>query len=667
MYHDRHLKSTGEGKSMIIIPVKSLIVISYLYLLIPIIIFMLGWLKIQYGILFTVIMLVGFYFLLKQRYNQKIYISMSKKTFFLLVLIIMFWVFLSGIGGYFYQRWDWHGRNAVLHDLINYTWPVVYPETGNALVYYFIFWMVPAVIGKLFGWEAANAMLYFWSCIGIFISVLLLHKVLNINSGKESMILMIIFIIWGGLNILGMVVADIIGTNHIHFTGMYGWLDGLGGYQYTPNNGLIEWVFNQAIIPWIVVPLFLLDKHISILEFLGLCSLPFSPLPFIGIFIIFVLWAIYEGIRYVQQHRIKELVRDIFSIPNICAILSIFIVFLLFFSCNTATNGSAGVGGIGFYIAPQDFSFARVLILILFWILEFLVYVALIFKENKRNILFYIITISLLAIPLFRIGAGRDFCMRASIPALFLLMIFVIQFLLTQNNKLSIRIVALIIALSFASLSTLLDWGQALNDIFEKKEYPICADHLYTFSDKNPKDLSSDTDLINFVSEKPSETAFFLYLSRNKNEQCKERDRQQAITYRELQGLEFCSGLYDITPKNNEEIYLGCNGEDISLSVKESVTNLSTVNGCYRIWYSDYNLALDVPHGDVNITGDVQVFSRNKSATQIWTIIKDGEYYKIKYDNYALTYDIEKNTVYLAVDENVDRQQWNITMHDESE
>lgn len=69
-------------------------------------------------------------------------------------------------------------------------------------------------------------------------------------------------------------------------------MNALGGYQYTPNTGLMKWVFNQTIVPWLLTTLFLLHKDdISVYAYIGVLMLPYGPLPFVGIFLIMVLWA----------------------------------------------------------------------------------------------------------------------------------------------------------------------------------------------------------------------------------------------------------------------------------------------------------------------------------------------------------------------------------------
>ena len=193
-----------KGKG-ICVSSKKLVIAAYCYMVIPIIIFLIGWLKIYVGITLSAVLLFGLFYFVKKRYKKDEFFYIEMKAVCIMLLVICIWVFLSGVGGYFCQRSDLHWRNAIFRDLIDYSWPVIYPETGNALVYYYIFWMLPALVGKALGWEAANFSLFLWTIIGIFISMLLLCKTLRAFSMKRALTVTTIYVFWSGLNIIGMI------------------------------------------------------------------------------------------------------------------------------------------------------------------------------------------------------------------------------------------------------------------------------------------------------------------------------------------------------------------------------------------------------------------------------------------------------------------------------
>ena len=150
--------------------------ITIFYLTLPFIIFCMGWLRLSIAIPITALILWAIWQLLQhQSPITNSQLPNSQSTFYLLLLTGI-WVFLSGVGGYTFQNWDHHWRNAVLHDLITYDWPVIYssPEKGpiTMLVYYVGYWLPAALAGKIFGWQAANFVLFLWTWLGVLLVTL---------------------------------------------------------------------------------------------------------------------------------------------------------------------------------------------------------------------------------------------------------------------------------------------------------------------------------------------------------------------------------------------------------------------------------------------------------------------------------------------------------------
>jgi len=633
---------------------KKLVIAAYCYMVIPIIIFFIGWLKIYIGIALSAVLLFGLFCFIKTRYREDEYFYIEAKAVCIILAAICIWVFLSGVGGYFCQRSDMHWRNALFRDLIDYSWPVVYPETGNALVYYYVFWMLPALVGKALGWEAANFSLFLWTITGVFISILFLCKMLRAYSMKKALTITTIYIFWSGLNIIGMTYMAMkgFGSGGI-LGGGFGWPDYVSGIQYTPNNALLEWVFNQTIVPWVGVSLFLQDKRIDNLAYLGLCMLSFAPLPFVGFFVIAVAWGTEKAIQFIKKKKYSELIRNIFSVPNISAIISIFIVFLLFFTSNTAVNGSAGVGGIGWYIKPEDFTVEHLKTLILFYVIEFFCYSLFCYKEYKKDIIFYAVNISLFIFPLIRVGTGRDFCMRASIPALFILMVMIIKKICAaQQEVLSVKTGILIALISISGLSAAGDWAWSVMQIKNAGVYPLWADDIVTFSNRNLEEL-------NFLVRKPTEHGFFKYLAANKSQ--KEYDKDLAVSkdFRQRHQLPLSAGTYDISPKLRDSFGFVFNDSVISLGNDSGHVILTGLNeGKYKIMFNDCQAALNVPGDIIDDQGSVEVRPVWSTEGQKWNLEEVGEFYMICYQDHALTYDLETGSVKMVLKAGGEDQLW---------
>lgn len=505
------------------IPILSIVIASLIYITLPIVVFFIGWLKKYISIPLCILLIYSILLFIKSTKSQlsEKFITLDKKIIIFILLILLLWVYLSGIGGFWVQRWDQNARNAVLRDLIDYSWPVIFPETGNALVYYFIFWMIPALVGKLFGWCAANITLLIWSYLGIILIMLLLCYFLKLDSFKKVITFVTILIFWGGLSFIIWALMDAIGWHYFGLGAGYGWTDLISdyknlpyGYQFTPNTGLIKWVFNQTIVPWIITCIYLIRRgNIREYAFIGLLMLPYGPIPFIGLFLLMIA----DAIIYLKQNNIIQLIKESISLCNILSIISIVPIFYLFFKCNVAANGGVENGGFGLYVPLSDFTLKRIFVLLLFYIEEFGLFAILIYKNFKKNNLFWAVIVSLILIPNFKIGIGHDFCMRACIPALFILMTMVIeQFnkIYDETIKIKLNTILLIIALTFASLNTIGDYLVDIKTIRTTHQFPYKEDNVITFSHRPVYNDPEIFYTINFLAPNPENTIFFKYLSR---------------------------------------------------------------------------------------------------------------------------------------------------------
>ena len=421
-----------------------IIKLAYLYLVIPIVIFFCGWLKWYYAVIFSGAIIEALMLAFSTDSGTKEHLEIPLSALMLRVCVSFAWVYASGIGGFVWQRADWHARNATLHDLINNSWPIVF-ENGGGLSYYLCYWMVPAVFGKIFGWEVANIVLFFWSIIGIILILILLTDHFKDNDGKISFpqvaIITAFMVLWGGLNLIGQFIVFAKGHGSMSLGSIYGW----SKYQYTPNNALLEWVFNQAIPAWIVGALFLNErkqKNPQNYGILIMLLIPFSPFAALG-FIPLLFSDIFAYNR-----------KKILSTQNVLATVSILPVFFAYYTCNTAISGESGMSRIGLFRLDHGSLLYGFLVLTVFLCLEVLIYALLIWKKNRNDRMFWTVVIWLLIIPLIRIGPSRDFIMRGSIIPLFMLMTYVCETLTDKKfreNKFLYPALILSLAIGFYS------------------------------------------------------------------------------------------------------------------------------------------------------------------------------------------------------------------------
>lgn len=483
------------------IPMKYIITAAYLYMVVPIVIFFMTWLRWYVSILTTVIFLFGGWHLLKDIFkNFNACLLIPIRELIVTGFIILVWVYTTTI--FFYQTWDQHYRNALFRDMCDYVWPVVYEQTGNALVYYLMQWIVPALFGKLAGFTVANLALWLWNSLGIILAFLCINAIIRPRKNIHVWIILLVLIAWGGINEFGYMWIDILGQGGYGMGSGFGWPDMYYGYgyQYTPNDALLAWVYNQTIAPWVGVALFLLCRKADHYAFLGLCILPYGPIPFIGI----VVFLVVDFFSKMGDCKKLKLLKKALSIPNVCASISIFPVFLLFFRANISAQH------IGFYPVPDPFGIKHIIFLCVFYFWEFGVYCFIIRKDYKQSILFYTLIISLIIIPHIQLGYGRDFGMRASIPSLFILMILVMYYLI-KHERLSVAVILLTVCLTLSGLGTVKDWAYKIKSIRANNWSPVVADDIGTFSNKQ---MGSFDWSENFLVPNYQETAFFKYIAK---------------------------------------------------------------------------------------------------------------------------------------------------------
>ncbi len=504
---------------MINLNYKTIKKLALIYMLLPTILFFFTWLRSYIAAAAIILLLAGLIFAIREdKAEDAHFIVLTKRSLILLVLIALIWCLFAGQGGFFYQSDDHYYRNAIFRDLINYSWPVVY-DNNNSLVYYIGHWLVPSLFGKLtlqFGseetaWLTANTALLIWSTIGVVIVFLLLLVSVKAKSKKEKYLAIFIFILFSGLDIIGIMMQCI--TNHRIL--MVNHLESYSGFwEYSSVSTLLFWVYNQAIVAWISILLFYNEKKTSQYALIGLGCLPYAPIPLIGLFPFLIVNAIKRFWDKRGKHQLPEYFKEIFSIPNITASLSIFPIFYLYYSSNRVVN-TRGFGlSNGF---AERGIIKTAFVLALFLMLEFGLYALLIWKKNKSNLNYYIAVISLLAIPFIRLGDASDFVMRASIPALTIVMILVIKEVLdypvtekADHKSLKKKLyIVLLLVLLVGAVTPAFEFGRSgyktLNgiktDMGAKKELNSLADEKID-------------DIANFATANSDQLFFYKYLAK---------------------------------------------------------------------------------------------------------------------------------------------------------
>ncbi len=522
-----------------------LIQLSIFYLVLPTLIFAFGWMKPVIAGVFTVLVLFGWFQAFRNFEYRAITIHPRKIIFIIFVIVIISgWLLLSGVGEFGLQGWDFNGRNAIFHDLITHSWPVRYdysgqPELQNlfgpsgALVYYFLFALPAALVGKIFGWQVANLALFFWSFGGLLLVVYLLAR----KIGRASLWMVAAFIFFSGMDIIfsqniaggsaasqasppggfpGILWREITGTSSVEW-----WANYL--FQYSSITTQLYNVFNQAIPAWIVT-LWILNQpqrknDIFVYSLLAL----FAPFPFIGLFPFILYRSLAPGINGRMWLR-KNTDQNIENKPSLFQFFRQNIALQNFFaggivilvSCTfLLSNTGAHENGFIWEFNPQTGSL--ILSYLLFCLVEFLILGLLIYKENSDKGLLILTLVVLSVIPLFKYGTWNDFAMRVSIPPLIILFVLMIKNIWVEspqkrNFKNFLLKSCIVTILLVGSITPLHEIHRSVNALIASQGRPVPQDMWLTFDYGGAADKMAT--LPNFVLSNPDSRLFFKLLGK---------------------------------------------------------------------------------------------------------------------------------------------------------
>jgi hypothetical protein len=501
---------------------------TVLYLTIPILMFFWGWLHWYLAVPVNVLLLIGLVVFLKNIPAGTDSKLPSTTEGAIAVLVVLAYLLITGhgtlLGG---AGYDTPWRNAIYQDLIHFSWPIIYEQSHSALVYYLAFWMVPAAITNFFnfGVTAGNIVLVIWTYIGLRLFVFLLWDYLHADV-NQVIPLTLLFLFWSGLNLIGMLVCTSAGLLPFYVDDQWGWMT--WWYTAISHDGhqmayMVRTVFdslgniyNQFGPLLLGTILFLRYRQLKSLAFICLLVLPYSPLGFLGLFVLMFAEAVRQIYAKVQAGGMQEAVREALSIPNVCASLSIFPVFLFYYAANYATEATVGTGNI-FFAPLASYGFLRIAILLLYYLLQFGIFMVLCHKYNQDCFLFYTVLGSLLIFPFFRVGGSGDLCWNASIPGFFIVMVFFMQELL-RLFKVGVATKRMFVAGALVAIMVMTPCLQISSQVRKCVGFSlhvVNVDHPgigTTMSDKSTEQISKSFP--NFANVNYKDTFFFKHLSK---------------------------------------------------------------------------------------------------------------------------------------------------------
>ena len=422
---------------------KSLSFLMICYLTFPFLIFVGGWMKLYIAI--PVILLVLFCAWKVYQDMPELWLPELTQDNLIKILFIIgvfaIWVYYSGIGKFVFQNSDHATRNGLFNILVQYDWPVIndkiLPEnqgimSRTGLIYYIGFWLPSAVVGKILGLRAGYYAQAVWALLGIVLTYFLICHYFK----KLKVWPVFVFIFFSGLDIVGAYLTsmDYINSGTIWHLEWWG-----TPYQYSSMTTQLFWVFNQAVPAWLCTMLAYIQKNNRNLVYILACCMLSSTLPFVGLLAIILYLGITRKPTSLSgkcswKERIVFLIKDTCTIQNVLGGGLIGILSFLYLWGNLSGTHLMGENVRG---AEFDHSLAKVLCLCL--------------------------------IPIFKVGYSNDFCMRASIPGLFLIMVWVMEALsASRKQKNYLLLCGLIAVLLVGSVTPVFEFRRTLTETYRR-------------------------------------------------------------------------------------------------------------------------------------------------------------------------------------------------------
>ena len=449
---------------------KLLSQLGIIYIVLPFLIFIGGWTKLYIAIPSILIVLICTYKVCKDMpglWIPELNRDNLIKIFFI-IGVLAIWVYYSGIGGFVFQNIDHTARNSIFNMLVQYKWPVKSSElltnyegeTGYfGLIYYIGFWLPAAIIGKLFGLLIG----YYFQAVWALLGLVLVYYFMCSRWKQIKVWPVFVLIFFSGLDIIGAYLTNMDYTNISDIWHIEWWSS---SFQYSSMTTQLFWVFNQAIPIWLITILSYIQKNNKNLIFILVCSMLTSTLPFIGLLPITIFLCLTRKGMLANnkesefKNRLLCLIKDTCTIQNVVGGGVIGILSFCYLSGNISGTHIMGDNTLGASLAKY----------VLFIILELGVYVVLLYKYQKENKFYYFIVTLLLVIPWLRVGSAGDFCMRASIPGLFLIMIWVIDsIMIAWKEKSYILFGGLVMTLLIGSVTPIFEMRRTFTETFRRQ------------------------------------------------------------------------------------------------------------------------------------------------------------------------------------------------------
>lgn len=437
---------------------KKLSFFIYVYVILPVIIFLATWLKPIFGIPLAVLVLVSLLMVFRKsplffEFNFK----ENGRCILIALVVIAVWVYLSGVQKTVYQNSDSYIRNGILEVLVNNKWPVFLENDNQTvmLIYYIGFWLPSALVGKIFGVNAAYFCLYLWTLLGVFIAYLLFCNLIK----KVRLWPLFLFVFFSGMDIVGMLIKIAYNPDSIDGITLLTHLEWWNKWQFSSFTTQLFWTFNQAVPAWVATLLIMNQRDNRDIVFILGCLMLQATFPFVGLIPISLFISL-RNTGCLKSREIRKYVGSLLTFENIVGGGISGIMSFLYLKGNSSSQN------IEFPLDGNSLLKSMVLYA-LFVFLEFFLLYLVIFRYQKRNPLYYISFFCLCLCPLITVGYSVDFCMRAAIPSLVVLYLLVASSLEKMKKERSWLLFCLLPLLVIGAVTPLFEINRTIYNTAE--------------------------------------------------------------------------------------------------------------------------------------------------------------------------------------------------------
>ena len=402
-------------KNMVHLPVRKLTVFIVLYLLLPNLLFQTFWFRMELAVLMVTGLIISFFFYITNEISQeKRIVGFSYIQIFFLIIFAFFLTVLSGVGGFSYQTNDFVGHNSKFFDLSNNPWPIYFDGADTFGCYYWGYYLVPSMIGKLTGGVSETA-IFLWTYIGLLAGITMAFIVLENNMGR----LVLLFVIGGIGHTIKVIFGIVTGLGFAHpivFIEVWNLLNQL------------LWAPNQLIPILMITSLIyfkgIINRNITACFFPLTLILIWSVFPTLTLsltsLLIFVFFGFFKNLRKIKPAVFVTAI----GVPVLCS-LPILNYFL----------ASAGIPIRGFIWNFQplnpiltDYAICVFLDILALW---FIWKHLIVNRSEVPDSYFYVLLGLILIFSLYRFGFANDWLVRGTMP------IFIILFFAVLRGNLS--------------------------------------------------------------------------------------------------------------------------------------------------------------------------------------------------------------------------------------